>query len=258
MPARKRAPITNNKAAEDWIASGESPRGQQFGILQVVPIEQIVVPESRTRPLNSDHVQELLDSIAAVGLAQPIAVDVKHCLIAGGHRIAAIQRLKSEQPKIYKQQFPDGVPCRVFDFDALAEPERAEAIEIVENEKRRDYTPAEVKAIAQKYTEQGYAYSGGRPKAGEKPLIPALETYFRLSRATIKRYLSVPDKSGHEKSSSHEPLSPKARKIKRFIDSAQQLREFLAAEKAKGTRSVDNVLGVLEGMLKAEGDEADF
>jgi len=38
----------------------------------------------------------------------------------------------------------------------------------VENEQRRDYTPAELKALAELLKKAGYKASKGRPAAGEK------------------------------------------------------------------------------------------
>ncbi|MEM8603200.1 MAG: ParB N-terminal domain-containing protein, partial [Cyanobacteria bacterium P01_H01_bin.121] len=54
--------------------------------IAMVPLDKIQVAEERTRPLNPEHVQELQDSIAVVGLGQPLICDRNHHLIAGGHR----------------------------------------------------------------------------------------------------------------------------------------------------------------------------
>lgn len=222
-------------------------------IITTIPLEQIHVPEERTRPLNPEHVQELLDSIAVVGLGQPLITDHVYRLIAGGHRLAAIQRLKTEQPGVFLQHFPNGlIPIRVYAFDALEEVERAEQIEIAENEKRRDYTPAEVKALAKKYRDQGYTQDSRRPKSGEKPLIPALQTYFRLSRRTIHRYLSSSDELEKQLSVPAGTLNAKARKIKGYIHSLQQVRTFLDNEQLKGRRSIDNLITQLEELLNNE------
>ena len=109
--------------------------------------------EGDSRPLNPAHVEELADSIAVVGLIAPIAVDSQGRLLAGGHRRAAIVLLQERNLDAYAKQFPNGqVPIRRYDFDSKVEPDKALEIEASENEKRRDYTPAEVKAIANRLT----------------------------------------------------------------------------------------------------------
>ena len=59
-------------------------------------------------------------------------------------------------------------------IDADLEPDLALQIEVAENEQRRDYTPTEVKAIAERLKASGYTEVQGRPKKGQKPLMPAL------------------------------------------------------------------------------------
>jgi ParB family chromosome partitioning protein len=251
-PPRRRKTGVYSRATEvaEVMTEREQAAPNVLQMITTVPLEQIQVPTDRTRPLNVKHVQELLESIAAVGLGQPLITDRAHRLIAGGHRYAALQRLQSEQVDVFKQHFPHGlIPIRVYDFDALVEPERSEQIEIAENEKRRDYTAAEVKALAQKYLEQGYTQVSHRPKSGEKPLIPALQTYFRLSRRTIHRYLSNADQSHKELSVPCDTLTPRERKITGYIHSLKQIRSFLSKEKLKGTRSIDHVITQLEQLL---------
>ncbi|HIK06727.1 MAG TPA: hypothetical protein IGS40_18880 [Trichormus sp. M33_DOE_039] len=54
-------------------------------------------------------------------------------------------------------------------FDAESDPDLALQVEIAENEKRRDYTPNEVKAIADRLRTAGFIHVKGRPKKGQKP-----------------------------------------------------------------------------------------
>jgi ParB family transcriptional regulator, chromosome partitioning protein len=155
-----------------------------------LPIEQITDrPGGDTRPLTQTHIESLAESIAAVGLIQPIAIDIKGRLLAGGHRLAAITHLKNTNPEDFTTQFPTGIPIRQYDFDAEAEPERALAIEATENEKRRDYTPAEVRELADRLRAAGYRDTRGKPKKGEKALRPALEVIIGKSGRTVQRYL---------------------------------------------------------------------
>ncbi|NJN49604.1 MAG: ParB N-terminal domain-containing protein [Alkalinema sp. RL_2_19] len=83
-----------------------------------LPLDQIIPRDTDTRPLNQAHVESLAESIAAVGLIQPLAVDNRGRLLAGGHRRAAIGQLQSVNPAAYQQWFGGGVPVHCFDFDA--------------------------------------------------------------------------------------------------------------------------------------------
>ncbi len=58
----------------------------------------------------------------------------------------------------------DNVPR--FDFDADEDPEWALAIEVTENEKRRDYLLTEVKNLAERLKAAGYWEGRGKPKKG--------------------------------------------------------------------------------------------
>lgn len=65
-----------------------------------LPVDAIDIPEGR-RPLNNEAVATLSDSIASLGLLQPITVVrsvdgegvQSHALVAGRHRLAAVQKL---------------------------------------------------------------------------------------------------------------------------------------------------------------------
>jgi ParB family transcriptional regulator, chromosome partitioning protein len=167
-----------------------------------IPLEEITDrPGGDTRSLNQPHVEALAESIAAVGLIQPIAVDIKGNLLAGGHRRAAIFHLSVFNPEAFDTHFSQGVPIRRYDFDASQDTEMALAIEATENEKRRDYTPEEVKDLAERLKLAGYNYTSGRPKKGQKSLIPSLSVIVGKSDKTIRRYLEdapqPQQKSGH-------------------------------------------------------------
>jgi ParB family transcriptional regulator, chromosome partitioning protein len=155
------------------------------------PLDQIQQREQDTRPLNEAHVNELADSIAALGLIEPIAVDNQGRLLAGGHRLAAVLKLQAEQPEAFQKHFPLAqIPARIFAFDAEQDPALALQIEIAENEKRRDYTPAEVRMIADRLRNSGYRDTTGKPKKGEQPLVPALQLIIGKSRRTVMTYLA--------------------------------------------------------------------
>ena len=144
-----------------------------------------------TRPLNSSHVDALSESIEVLGLLEPLVLDERNRLLAGRHRLAAIKRLQDIKISAYQSQFPDDlIPVRVMPFDADNEPERALQCEIAENEHRRDYTPAEVRLLANRLLQAGYTYHNRRPRKGEKALGSALAVVIGKHRRTVSRYLN--------------------------------------------------------------------
>ena len=156
-----------------------------------IALTDIQPRQQDTRTLNESHVLELAESIAVVGLIEPLAIDLRGRLLAGSHRLAAIEWLKANKPSDYAAQFPNHqVLVRRFDFDADEDPERALAIEVTENEKRRDYSPAEVKNLAERLKTAGYREGRGKPKKGQRALMPALETIVGKSARQLHRYLS--------------------------------------------------------------------
>jgi ParB family chromosome partitioning protein len=200
-----------NKAKQ---AKGVSVVAESTGA--TVPLEKIKDRESNTRDLNPQHVDTLAESIAILGLIEPLAVDKNYILLAGGHRKAAITQLKEQNPSAYKQHFADGIPVRVMEFDASADPDKALQIEIAENEQRRDYTPAEVRVIANRLREAGYTETVGRPKKGELALKPALSVVVGKSIRQIKRYLT-----DDEENPASVPISPETH-IRRAIASLKK------------------------------------
>jgi ParB family chromosome partitioning protein len=165
-----------------------------------------------TRMLDPEHVISLAESISALGLIEPLAVDQKLRLVAGGHRWVAL-RLLAEEPsrraalgkKILTSDessaslfdrlnvlpvLTDQVPVHILDFDSKTSSAEALAIEIAENEKRRNYTPVEVRRLAETMRSAGFRDTHGRPKAGEKALAPALAVVLGKSERTVRRLLA--------------------------------------------------------------------
>jgi ParB family transcriptional regulator, chromosome partitioning protein len=156
----------------------------------VMPLDAIKPrAHAQTRPADPTHVAALRDSIAAIGLISPIAVDVHGVLLAGLHRLDAIKALQATDRKRFEELFDSGVPVRRFDFDAVADPSQALIVEASENEQRRDYTPGEVRQLADRLVAAGYIQREGRPAKGEKALRPALALIIGKSEITVKRYL---------------------------------------------------------------------
>lgn len=141
-------------------------------------------PKGDTRPINEEHAARLAESLDALGLLEPLVIDRVGHLLAGGHRLAALRMLRE------RGQWPHPVPVRIMDFDAVAEPGRALAVEIAENEQRRDYSAGEVRTLADRLEAAGYKTTRGKPKAGERALLPALETIVGKSQRQILRYLA--------------------------------------------------------------------
>lgn len=165
-------------------------RAEDRGELSTILIDRIQLRETDTRPLNQKHVASLMESIAALGLIEPLVVDSDKVLLAGGHRLAAITLLQEHDIDSFNKHFSNGkIPIRTMPFKSAEEPERALQIEVAENEHRRDYTPAEVRNIADYLREVGYKDSQGRPKKGEKALLPALSVVIGKNIRTIQRYL---------------------------------------------------------------------
>mgnify|MGYP002776987019 CR=1 FL=1 len=168
-------------------------------------LDKILDRANDTRPINEAHVQEMAASIEAVGLIQPIAVDKNGRLLVGGHRRAALRWLREQKPEVFDRECPnEEVLVRRYDFDALEDPDRALAIEASENEHRRDYTPSEVRSLADRLRTAGYHDGNGRPKKGEKNLTRELELIVKKSRAQIKRYLAESEELATEGTS--EPI----------------------------------------------------
>jgi ParB family chromosome partitioning protein len=167
-------------------ARQEAERGERV----LVSIDSISRRPLDTRSIHEQHAASLADSIAALGLLEPVVVDRRLRLLAGGHRLRALQLLQEQQPDVYAQWFATGVPVRMMDFDAEEDPDQALAVEVAENEQRRDYTREEVRQLAERLRALGYRDSVGRPKKGEKALAPALSAIVRKNIRTVERLLS--------------------------------------------------------------------
>lgn len=206
-----------------------------------------------TRPLNSTHVDKLMESIATLGLIEPIVVDTQNRLLAGGHRRAAILKLRDEKSDVFEQLFPTGkVPIRVMPFDSEESPDLALAVETTENDQRKNYTKAEVLAIAEKLRRAGYRDASGRPKKGEKRLKPALMVIFGTSLRTVERYLSEDEKTPPVGGVSDEVSSADIyKKALRKLKQCQALNSTTSKERDLA-KKLPEVIQLLEEILKAQ------
>lgn len=167
-------------------AAAAERRGQR----STLPLTEIQPRAIDTRPLNQKHVTALVESIAALGLIEPLVVDQRSVLLAGGHRLAAIQQLQVSRPEKFAEHFGAGVPVRMMPFDAAQTPDQALAVELAENEKRVNYTRDQIERLAERLKALNYRDTPGRPAKGEKALAPAIAVAIGVSTRHVRRILS--------------------------------------------------------------------
>jgi ParB family transcriptional regulator, chromosome partitioning protein len=214
-----------------------------------------------TRHLNAAHVVMLAESISILGLLEPIIIDSKGHLLAGGHRLAAIQLLSIADSAKRKQAFLDRtgykpvegektpkelealagrvadsldadgfasrypkaeIPIVVVDVSGKDSKTLPLAIEAAENNVRRQYSADEIKALAERYQEAGFKVSsGGRPTKGSKTVMNALEAALGRSKRQIQRILQ-PTKGKRGKTEWDKILATLSRVAKRTIDAGSK------------------------------------
>ena len=153
-------------------------------------VAQIRPRATHTRPLQPKHVADLTESIAALGLIEPLVVDNHRVLLAGCHRLATIQTLNEKKPQIYDNHFHNNlVPVRIIPFDSTADSERALKVELAGNEKRINYSQEQIKQLAERLRELNYRDTPGRSKVGEKALGPALAVAIGVSNRYVRKVL---------------------------------------------------------------------
>jgi ParB family transcriptional regulator, chromosome partitioning protein len=209
-------------------------------------LDEIIDRPMDTRSLNPAHVNALADSIAALGLIQPIAVDKSGQLLAGGHRLAAITQLQTTNPTAFAEHFSEGIPVRRYDFAAMDDPDLAMAIEATENEKRRDYTAQEVRGLADRLKAAGYHHTKGRAKTGDKSLIPSLAVIVGKSERQINRYLAP--EPPPKLNTTHVAFSEKY--LKQAIIALQQY-EKTAPDSPKKQKLLVELAGVISKLEEA-------
>ncbi len=100
---------------------------RQSPVTKTVPIDKVVVPENRKRPIRGG-LEDLAASINEVGLFHPIVVTTDNVLVAGLHRLRACELLGWEE-----------IPAVVVSLSELD----AELAEIDENLCRAELDAAE-------------------------------------------------------------------------------------------------------------------
>lgn len=211
----------HRQAETDRRLAVDADRGKAVAL---VPLESIHKRAADSRPARAAHVLSVAESVAAVGLLQPLALDRAHRLVAGLHRLEAVRlllagdrgaafralhesdRVEDAAARLEALPMVDAlaeplrggkVPVRVLlDLDAETDPAAALAAEAAENTARRNYTPAEVDALAGRLRAAGYRDTAGRPKKGEKALRPALALVLGVNVSTVRRALGEKDAPG--------------------------------------------------------------
>ncbi|MBF2077637.1 MAG: ParB N-terminal domain-containing protein [Synechococcales cyanobacterium T60_A2020_003] len=216
----------------------------------IFPLEKIQYRVQNTRELDSEHVNELAESIAVLGLIEPLAIDSKGRLLAGGHRLAAIQQIEANNSTAFQQHFPGGlVPVRHFEFDAEKDADLAFQIEVAENEKRRDYTKDEVREIAERLKSAGFVELKGRPKAGQKALMPALSVVVGKSIRRVRQYLNEAEPSPEKTADESRQLFLLLRKARKSLAAAQEVALQVRGVKS-ATKSIPSILEQLDEILE--------
>jgi hypothetical protein len=190
-----------------------------------MPLESIGLRDDALRQVHEAHALDLALSIAAVGLIHFPVVNTRGEVIAGSQRLAAleflslfrtlppndIRRLYSygqaddgggdtddeiltdEQVALlqagFERHFPRGIPVHRIDLDALPVATQALTIETIENEKRLDFSKAELSNLVSRLKAAGFRDRAGRPRVGERTLAAELERITGKSRRTVFRLL---------------------------------------------------------------------
>lgn len=258
--------------AIDSKLASDADRGRSLALL---PVDSIRPREADTRPAKAADVLTLAESIAAVGLVAPVAVDRSRRLVAGLHRWNACRLLmapagdragiladlegaakvddgKKRLAALPKpEELPEPLrgrmlPCRVLmDLDAAADPDAALAAEAAENTARKQYTPAEVKALAERLRAAGYRETGGRPRKGEKALRPALGLVLGISPTTARRMLG---KRSFEKHSQVTTFPAVLLKLARALDELAGM-DIPAGTRAPALRKAMEAADTLAALL---------
>lgn len=211
----------------------------------VLALDMIFERNKNTRELNAAHVAGLAESIEALGLLEPLVVDSRGRLLAGGHRLAALGYLRENSPEHFQKNFAQGVPVRALPFDSAEEPDIALAVEVAENEHRRDYTRQEVLSIAARLREAGYKDTAGRPRTGQKALAPALSTVLGKSIRTVRRVLQ------EEEQAKEKPTLTLEASLRGMSRATSKHLATFGNRRKGGLQEVNEAVRALEAALKA-------
>jgi hypothetical protein len=268
-----------HKAAEETV----DHEFELKATVTVLSLDAVTERNADTRPVNWEHVVSVAESIAALGLLQPPAVDKKHRLVAGLHRLTACRMLASDATERIKlveaepelvdrvkalpplELLPEpllsgNIPVRVLtDLDSTRDIDRAVAAEAAENTARRQYTAREVESIKARLIELGYSEVRGRPRAGQKALKPALSLVLGLGRSQTTAVLAVSRKGADTGTFSHKDMEISAAKglkraVSKFSAALVGQRGRHATDKRMALEAVEEAVAELLKLVEGEGE----
>lgn len=277
MPAKKkeRRALTIGRGEVAARAAQTSPPTRVIALDAIEPR-----PGGDTRTLDPEHVVTLAESIDALGLLEPVVIDLDSHLLAGGHRLAACRLLCAEPDDRYAraldlleaEALDDGlaarlvalgpgaasgdrsevseIPARVISVHAGEDLDAALAVEVAENEQRRDYTREEVVALYERLMASGrYVDRRGRLAEGERAAKPAIAAVIGKSLRTVHRLLKPKAKPKAEPIEARDPGPPLP-----FGDVEDAV--IVSETPAPTTARVGDVfLGGLSGLTDAQQDD---
>jgi hypothetical protein len=158
----------------------------------MISLDDIVERTNYTRDLRPEHVTLLRDSIAEIGLEQPLVLIAGNQLVAGRHRYRAILELRDADSARFDTLFPGGlVPAQVFQQVEDSDAASVFALEMTENSARLNYTDEEVARAVEVLKTMDFTSKRGRPRLGDRPIGPAITKMFGMSEATMHRALAA-------------------------------------------------------------------
>ncbi len=264
------------------VASSALPEASQAEILDDIrhetptgtrDLDALKPHPSPSRPLDPQHVLDLARSIEALGLIHPVVIDVEDVVVAGSHRYAALRILQAHveaRPALLAELCPAAsskvlaslaestgdfafqpstvdfarIPVRILPLSQRTQPEEAWRAEVAENERRKDYSTGEVKALAEKLRAQGYSFGKGRGGAGADKALPVLAAVVGRSTRQIRRILNDEPTKGTSVPYSVVGLVKGLEKFQRL-----RLKQLSHTEHA----AVKKVIDILEKHGGAEG-----
>ena len=195
------------------------------GDVSVMPLADVLdrVGGRDTREPSLEALEALAESIDALGLLDPLVVDRLGRLLAGKTRLLSLRRLAAQDPGRWAK-----VPVRRMDFDAETEPAQALAVEVAENEQRRDYTSTEVRALAERLKAAGFQATAGRPRTGTKALLPALGAVVGKSKRTLLRILAPAPEEATARTAPPVTLADACARLRRALVSFERIASDVA------------------------------
>jgi ParB family chromosome partitioning protein len=238
---------TDRRLAADAVHAGD---------VALLPLDAVLgrLGGLDTREPTPEALDALAESLEALGLLEPLVVDRVGRLLAGKTRLLALRRLAAKDPARWKL-----VPVRRMDFDAEAAPARALAVEVAENEQRRDYTPAEVRGLAARLQAAGFKATPGRPRKGEKALVPALAAVVGKSKRQLLRIIApaAVDVEAGPSATFADACARLRRALGTFERAAADLAQPGGADGSRALEDAAKLARLLDRLEKKEGSHAD-